>query len=97
MGDSRQRLDLQERIVALEKDLAAYFATAHPSMEQIRQPITHALADARMFLNMESVRENYFLPFALMYLESAERQFEKTKVLLDKYGGPENARVVGSG
>ena len=31
----------------------------------------------------------------LMFLESAERQFENTKALINKYGGPESARAIG--
>ena len=95
MSDHQHRRDLQERIEGLEMAVAGYFAKTHPSLLQVRRPITHAVDDACMLLNMESVREDYFLPFALMFLESAERQFEDTKALINKYGGPESARAIG--
>ncbi len=97
MSDTNQRHEFQARIVALDAAVSAYFAAAHPSLEQVRRPIANALDNARTLLNMKSEREDYFVPFALMFLESAERQFQNTKALIEKYGGPENARAVGGG
>ena len=48
-----------------------------------------------LFQRLESEREDYFIPFSLMFLESAEHQFENVKALIDRHGGPENARAIG--
>lgn len=75
--------------------LSACLTTAHQSLDVVRRPIANALDDARMLLNMKSDTEGYFVPFAHMFLESAESQLVKTRALIEQYGGPEKARAVG--
>ena len=47
-----------------------------------RRPIETAVNDARSLLNIRSETEDYLVPFALMFLEKAERQFAQAKTLI---------------
>jgi hypothetical protein len=65
----------------LDAALASYVPTATPDGEQARRRIETAVSDARSLLNIRSETEDYLVPFALMFVESAERQFAHAKTL----------------
>lgn len=75
------RRNIQARLDALDAGVASYFAAAGPAFEHARRPIDTALNDARSLLNIRSETEDYLVPFALMFLEKAERQFARAKTL----------------
>lgn len=75
------RRNTQARLDALDALVAGYFAAAGPAFEHARRPIETAVKDARSLLNIRSETEDYLVPFALMFLEKAERQFAQAKTL----------------
>jgi hypothetical protein len=97
MADTQRRAILEERINALNAAVTEYFRDAHESLGYARRLIANPLDDARMLLDMKSTTPDYFLPMAEMFLGMAERQFASSREMIDRYGGPTNARMVGGG
>ena len=83
---------IRNDIAIVQAEMDAYFADAHPSVEQLRVPIADTLDTARALLGSQG----NFLPFARMYLAQAEKMFAGAKEQLGRYGGPKNARLYPS-
>jgi hypothetical protein len=77
-----ERRSAQARLDAFESAIASYFAAAPHSDEQVRRRIETAVGDARSLLNIRPETEDYFVPFALMFVARAEEQFAHAKTLM---------------
>src|SRR5687767_5483886 len=86
------RPSVQARLDALDVAVTSCFATAKPGVEHVRQRIHTAVADVRSLLKVDSQSEDYLVPFALMFLETAEQQFARAKRLIE-HNAPLSTRV----
>lgn len=69
------RRSAHARLDALEAALASYVLNTTRDGEQVRRRLETVIGDARSLLNIRSETGDYLVPFALMVVESAERQF----------------------
>ena len=88
------RRGYEARIQALETAISDYFTGANLSLEKVRRPMANQLDDARLLLNTKSEPEDYFVPIALIFIETAERQFQGVTAQIDAFGGPRKAVTV---
>ncbi len=80
---------IRASITALQAEIDSYFADAHPSVDQLRVPITNLLEVSRICADSETD----LLRLAQISLSGAQEQFAVTRKQLDSYGGPKNSRV----
>lgn len=97
MADPRRHELIKRSVASLEGAVDAYFAEAHESLSRIREPIQRTIASVRELVETSRTEADYFLPFAEMFLATAEQQFQLAKDLIDRHGGPGQAKVVGDG
>ena len=97
MEDTARRDDIRSRVEATQRALNDLHDRLHPSVQQMLRPAASALSDLTGLLAIDHGRtpaeEEWWLDRCEEWLQLAISQLQSAREQIDRYGGPDSARM----